>query len=95
MFGICGYTVSKTDHWIKGMCGNEGKSWLQSYAQSMYWFARTVHLDFKSKANDIYLALSKRPLTTTDIFMFNDGRSSSEDTKPCHALLEGIKTIPI
>ena len=22
--------------WIKGMCGNEGKSWLQSYVQSMY-----------------------------------------------------------
>ena len=37
--------------WIKGMCGNEGKSWLQSYMQSMYWFARTVRLDYKSKAN--------------------------------------------
>ena len=59
---------------IKGMCGNEGKSWLQSYVQSMYGFARTVLLDFKGKANDIYLALSKRPLTTTDIFMFNDGK---------------------
>ena len=51
--------------WIKGMCGNEGKSWSQSYVQSMYGFSRTVRLDFKSKANDIYLALSKRTLTTT------------------------------
>ena len=32
------------------------------------WVSRTVRLDFKGKANDIYLALSKRPLTTTDIF---------------------------
>ena len=61
--------------WIKGICGNEGKSWLQSYVQSMYGFARTVNLDFMIKANDIYLTLSKRPLTKTDIFMFNEGRS--------------------
>ena len=77
--------------WIKGICGNEGKSWLQSYVQSMYGFAGTVRLDFKSKANDIYLALSKRPLTTTDIFMFNEGRSSSEDVRPCYPVLEAIK----
>ena len=77
--------------WIKGMRGNEGKSWLQSYVQSMYGFARTVRLDFKGKVNDIYLALSKRPLTTTDIFMFNDGRASSEDAKPCYSVLEAIK----
>ena len=73
------------------MRGNEGKSWLQSYVQSMYGFARTVRLDFKGKANAIYLALSKRPLTTTDIFMFNDGRASSEDAKPCYSVLEAIK----
>ena len=73
--------------WIKGMRGNEGKSWLQSYVQSMYGFARTVRLDFKGKANGIYLALSKRPLTTTDIFMFNDGRASSEDVNPCYSAL--------
>ena len=77
--------------WIKGVCGNEGKSWLQSYVQSMYGFARTVRLDFKGKANDIYFALSKRPLTTTDIFMFNDGRASLEDAKPCYSVLEAIK----
>ena len=77
--------------WIKGMCGNEGKSWLQSYVQSMYGFARTVRIDFKGNANDIYLALSKRPLTTTDIFMFNARQSGSEDKKPCYPVLETIK----
>ena len=51
--------------WIKGVHGNEGKSWLQSYVKSVYGFARTARLDFRGKANDIYLALSKRPLTTT------------------------------
>ena len=73
------------------MCGNEGKSWLQSYMQSVHGFARTARLDFRGKANDIYLALSKRPLTTTDIFMFNDSRSRSEEEKPCYAALEAIK----
>ena len=34
--------------WIKGMCGNECKSWLQSYVQSMYGFARIARLDLKS-----------------------------------------------
>ena len=70
---------------------NEGKSWLQWYVQSTYGFARTVGLDLKGKANNIYLALSKRPLTTTDIFMFNDGRASSEDAKPCYSVVEDIK----
>ena len=46
--------------WIKGVGGNEGKSWLQSYIQSMFGFARTARLNFKTKANDIYLARSKR-----------------------------------
>ena len=77
--------------WIKGMCGNEGKSWLQSYVQSMFGYARAVRLDFKSKVNDIYLTLFKRPLSKTDIFMFNDGRSSTEDMKPCYPVLEAIK----
>ena len=77
--------------WIKGCLGNEGKSWLQSYIQSMYGFARTVRLDFKSKANDIYLALSKRPLATTEIFLFNDSRSASDDVMPCYPALEAIK----
>ena len=75
---------------IKGLCGNEGKSWVQSYVQSMHGFARTVRLDFKGKANDIYLALSKRPSTTTYIFIFNDGRASL-DVKPCYSVLEAIK----
>ncbi len=77
--------------WIRGRAGNEGKSWLQSYIQSMYGFARTARLDFRSKANDIYCALSKRPLATTDIFLFNDPRSASTDNEPCYQVLEAIK----
>ena len=73
------------------MCGNEGNSWLQSYMQRMYRFAHTARLYFKGKANDIYLALSKRPLTTTDIFILNDGRASLEDARPCYSVLEAIK----
>ncbi len=77
--------------WIKGRQGNEGKSWLQSYVQSLYGFSRTVRLNFKSKANDIYCALSKRPLATTDIFIFNDTRTTSDDIGSCYSVLEAIK----
>ena len=68
---------------------NRGKE--LATVQSMFGFAHTVRLDFKSKVNDIYLTLSKRPLTTTYMFMFNDGRSSTEDMKPCYPVLEAIK----
>ncbi len=77
--------------WIRGGRGDEGKSWLQSYVQSMYGFARAVRLDFKSKPNDIFCALSKRPLATTDIFLFNDSRSAPTDAIPCYSVLEAIK----
>ena len=77
--------------WIKGSYGNEGKSWLQSYIQSLYGYARTVRLDFKSKVNDIYCAISKRPLATTDIFLINDPRSAPTNAIPCYSVLEAIK----
>ncbi len=77
--------------WIIGCGGNEGKSWLQSYVQCMFGFARAVRLDFKNKANDIYCAVSKRPLATVDIFLFNDSRSAPTDGKPCYSVLEAIK----
>ena len=77
--------------WVKGIRGNEGKSWLQSYVQSAFGFTRTVRLDMRSKANDIYLTLSKRPLATTDLFLFNDPRSAPSDSIPCYSVLEAIK----
>ena len=77
--------------WIVGSHGNEGKSFMQRYVQSMFGFSRVACLTLKSKVNDTLLALSKYPLTTTDIFLFNDSRSCSDETTPCYSVLELLK----
>ena len=76
--------------WICGLYGNEGKSWFQSYLETFYGYARVVRLDLRNKAANILHALSKRPLQTTDIFMFNDTRASNQIDQN-YAVLEHIK----
>ena len=78
--------------WIWGMNGNEGKSWFQSYLQTFYGYARVVRLDLRNKTPNIMHALSKRPLQTTDIFLFNDTRASGHiQSKKNYSVLEHIK----
>ena len=78
--------------WIWGSNGNEGKSWFQSYLQTFYGYARVVRLDLRNKTPNIMHALSKRPLQTTDIFLFNDTRASGHiQSKKNYAVLEHIK----
>ena len=78
--------------WIWGSNGNEGKSWFQSYLQTFYGYARVVRLDLRNKTPNIMHALSKRPLQTTDIFLFNDTRASGHiQNKKNYAVLEHIK----
>ena len=78
--------------WIWGMKGNEGKSWFQSYLQTFYGYARVVRLDLRNKTTNIMHALSKRPLQTTDIFLFNDTRASGHiQSKKNYSVLEHIK----
>ena len=76
--------------WICGFKGNEGKSWFQSYLQTLYGYARVVRLDLRNKTSNILHTLSKRPLQTTDIFMFNDTRALDR-TDQNYAVLEHIK----
>jgi len=78
--------------WIWGSNGNEGKSWFQSYLQTFYGYARVVRLDLRNKTPNIMHALSKRPLQTTDIFLFNDTRASGHiQSKKNYSVLEHIK----
>ena len=72
------------------MKGNEGKSWFQSYLASLYGHARVVRLDLKMKTSNILNALTKRPLSSTDVFLFNEPRAVNNEL--CnYNILESIK----
>jgi hypothetical protein len=76
---------------LGGKCG-EGKSWFQEYVQSLYGFKRVVAgMNIKVKTASLAHALQKRPLATTDIFMFNIGKSKTKYEKVNYELLEHIK----
>ena len=49
-----------------------------------------TRLDLRNKTSNILYALSKRPLQTTDIFLFNDTRACGE-TNQNYGVLEHIK----
>ena len=74
--------------WVVGRKGNEGKSWFQGYLETFYGYSRVVRLDICNKTSNIFHALSRRPLSTTDIFLFNEPRS--HDTQN-YTVLESIK----
>ena len=73
-----------------GSRGNEGKSWFQSYLETFYGYSRVVRLDLRNKTSNILYALSKRPLQTTDIFLFNDTRAGNSSDQN-YTVLEQIK----
>lgn len=76
--------------WIIGQKGNEGKTWFQEYLESFYGYARVVRLDLKMKTSNVLHVLTKRPLSTTDIFLFNEPRAVTYES--CnYSILESIK----
>ena len=77
--------------WIYGRNGNEGKSWFQSYIQVRYGFNRVVILDLRIKHGNLCNVLKKRPLSSVDIFLFNDARSVTGEDYNLYRILENIK----
>ena len=78
--------------WVLGAKCGEGKSWFQEYVQSLYGYKRVVAgMNIKVKTASLAHALQKRPLATTDIFMFNIGKSKTKYEKVNYELLEHIK----
>ena len=76
--------------WVIGQKGNEGKTWFQEYVESFYGYARVVRLDLKMKTANVLHILTKRLLSTTDIFFFNELRAVTH--KSCnYSILESIK----
>ena len=76
--------------WVKGQHGNEGKSWFQSYVQSLYGAHRVARFDITNKTADLLHIMSRCPLETSDIFLFNHQRCVSSE-ECCYSLLEMIK----
>jgi len=76
--------------WIKGLQGNEGKTWFQKYVQALFGHAHVVRLDLKSKTANVLHILRKFPLSTIDIFLFNDARAINYESC-CYTILEDIK----
>ena len=78
--------------WVIGKKGNEGKSWFQDYLESWFGFNRVSRVDFRIKHTNMCNVLKKKPLTSVDMFLFNDGRSVTEDENSDHyRILENIK----
>ena len=76
--------------WVVGIKGNEGKTWFQEYLETFYGYARVVRLDLKMKTANVLHVLTKRPLSTTDIFLFNEPRAINHES--CnYSILESIK----
>ena len=76
--------------WVWGQTGNEGKTWFQGYLETLYGYARVVLLDLKMKTAHVLHALTKQPLSTKDIFLFNEPRATSDELSN-YSILESIK----
>ena len=76
--------------WVWGQTGNEGKTWFQGYLETLYGYARVVRIHLKMKIANVIHALTKQPLSTKDMFLFNEPRSTSHEL--CnYSILESIK----
>ena len=73
------------------MDGNEGKSFFQSYVESWFGYAHVARSDLRNRPGDALHALAKRPLTSTDVFLFNLTRAKENDDAVSYSVIESIK----
>ena len=77
--------------WVCGAQGNEGKSFFQAYVESWLGYARVARLDLRNRPCDVLHALAKRPLASTDVFLFNLTRPADKNDVVSYAVIESIK----
>ena len=78
--------------WIVGKSCGEGKTWMQKYIKSMYGIRRVAcGISIKATTPNICHALSKHPLSTTDMFLFNVGKSKNKCDAVNYEVLEDLK----
>ena len=77
--------------WVRGINGNEGKTWFQQFLKETYgWSKAVTGMDIKAKNSSLCHALRKRSLVTSDLFLFNVGKSKTE-ADVNYEVLEKIK----
>lgn len=77
--------------WVRGINGNEGKTWFQQFLKERYgWSKAVTGMDIKAKSASLCHALRKRSLVTSDIFSFNVGKAKTE-ADVNYEVLEKIK----
>ena len=65
--------------WIRGINGNEGKTWFQQFLKERHgWNKAVTGMDIKARNSSLCHALRKRSLVTSDIFLFNVGKARTE-----------------
>ena len=78
--------------WICGVRGNIGKSWFQNYVEAYFGYQRVFRSDLRIKHKDMCNILKKRGLSSVNIFLFNDARSTKGDENVnMYRILEDIK----
>ena len=79
--------------WVQGEKCGECKTWFQKYVQSLLGRRRVVAggINIHSNSASIAHALSKRPLATTDIFLFNIGKARNREQEVNYSFIEDLK----
>ena len=77
--------------WITDTRGGKGKTFFQKYVVGYFGRSRVAMLDLRVKHANACNVLKKLPLTTINIFLFNDVRSQSGEDLNLYRILEDIK----
>ena len=78
--------------WIVGKSCGEGKSWFQKYVKSVYGTRKVVSgINLRANTASICHVLSKQPLSTADIFLFNIGKAKKKTDAVNYEVLEDLK----
>ena len=79
-FKLMDYLNSPSDRdiiWVRGLRGDEGKTFFQKYIYALYGSRRVCKLELCRKSENIYYVLSRQSLTCKDIFLFNVSKSNN------------------
>ena len=90
-FQLLEFPTERKVIWIYGSQGNVGKSWFQNYVEAYFGYQRVFRSDLRIKHRDTCNILKNRGLTTIDIFLFNDSRSTKGEEMNIYRILEDIK----
>ena len=78
--------------WIVDKSCGEGKSWFQKYVKSVYGTRKVVSgINLRANTASICHVLSKQPLSTADIFLFNIGKAKTKTDAVNYEVLEDLK----